>query len=114
MEVSLVFKSYWLSIACVVWEWIIWVNKLFVELIVSESFFGIDSLNDSAELIITLNVTLDHKTNLSQVSIFFEIEISASHESWINRLSIDVWFVRTIFGRDTTIWKSEIWRCKKI
>ncbi len=41
----------------------------------------------------------------------FEIEIYTSSESWINMLSIDA---RTIFGRDTTIWKSEIWGFKKI
>ncbi len=34
-----------------------------------------------------------------------------SSESWLNKISIDVWFVR-IFGRDTTIWKSGIWGCK--
>ncbi len=40
---------------------------------------------------------------------FFEIEIYyASSESWMNRLSIDVWF-----GRDTSFWKSGIWGCKK-
>ncbi len=38
---------------------------------------------------------------------FFKTEIYTSSESWINKLSIDVWFVRTIFVRDTTIWKSE-------
>ncbi len=35
-------------------------------------------------------VTLDHKT--SHKCQFFEIEISTSSESWINTLSIDVWF----------------------
>ncbi len=35
-------------------------------------------------------VTLDHKT--SRVH-FFENEIYASFESWINKLYIDVWFV---------------------
>ncbi len=49
-------------------------------------------------------MTLDHKT--SHKSQFLEIEIYTSSESWINKLSIDVWFVRTIFSRDTTIWKS--------
>ncbi len=38
-----------------------------------------------------LNVTLDHKTSLK--CQFFEIEIYTSSESWINNLSIDVWFV---------------------
>ncbi len=37
-------------------------------------------------------MTLDHKTNLK--CQFFEIEIYKSSESWINKLSIDVWFVR--------------------
>ncbi len=35
----------------------------------------------------TKYVTLEHKT-----SQFFEIEIYASSESWINNISIDVWF----------------------
>ena len=38
------------------------------------------------------NVTLDHKT--SHMGQFSEIEIYTSYESWINKLSIDVWFVR--------------------
>ncbi len=37
------------------------------------------------------NVTLDHKT--SHKGQFFEIEMYTSSESWINKLSIDVWFV---------------------
>ncbi len=37
-------------------------------------------------------VTLNHKT--SHKGQFFEIEIYATSESWINKLSIDVWFVR--------------------
>ncbi len=36
-------------------------------------------------------VTLEHKT--CHKCQFFEIEIYASSESWINKLSIDVWFV---------------------
>ncbi len=36
-------------------------------------------------------VTLDHKT--SHKGKFFEIEIYTSSESWINNLSIDVWFM---------------------
>ncbi len=36
-------------------------------------------------------VTMDHKT--SHKCQFFEIEIYTSYESWINKLSIDVWFV---------------------
>ncbi len=59
-------------------------------------------------------MTLDHKT--SHKGQFFETEIHISSERWINKLSIDVWFVRIgryIFGWDTTIWKSGIWGCKK-
>ncbi len=41
---------------------------------------------------IYIRVTLDHKTSLK--CQFFEIEIYTSYESWINKLSIDVWFVR--------------------
>ncbi len=37
----------------------------------------------------TKYVTLDHKT--SHKGQFFEIEIYTSSESWINKLSIDVW-----------------------
>ncbi len=37
-------------------------------------------------------VTLVHKTSLK--CQFFEIEIYTSSKSWINKLSIDVWFVR--------------------
>ncbi len=37
-------------------------------------------------------MTLDHKTSLK--CKFFEIEIYTSYESRINKLSIDVWFVR--------------------
>ncbi len=37
-------------------------------------------------------MTLDHKT--SHKGTFFEIEIYKSYESWINKLSIDVWFIR--------------------
>ncbi len=37
-------------------------------------------------------VTLDHKT--SHEGPFLKIEIYTSSESWINKLSIDVWFVR--------------------
>ncbi len=42
---------------------------------------------------IGLYVTLDHKA--SHKGQCFEIEIYTSSESWINKLSIDVWFVRT-------------------
>ncbi len=38
--------------------------------------------------------------------------IYTSSESWINKLSIDVWFV--MIGQYTTIWKSGIWGCHKI
>ncbi len=36
-------------------------------------------------------MTLEHKTSLK--CQFFKIEIYTSAESWINKLSIDVWFV---------------------
>ncbi len=36
-------------------------------------------------------MSLDHKTRLK--CQFFKIEIYALSESWINNLSIDVWFV---------------------
>ncbi len=39
-----------------------------------------------------LYVTLDHKT--SHKCQFFEIDISTSYASWINKRPIDVWFVR--------------------
>ncbi len=35
-------------------------------------------------------MTLEHKT--SHKGQFFEIEIYTSSESWINNISIDVWF----------------------
>ncbi len=38
------------------------------------------------------NVTLDHKTSLK--CQFFEIKMYALYESRINKLSINVWFVR--------------------
>ncbi len=37
-----------------------------------------------------INVTLDHKT--SHMCTFLKIEIYTPSESWINKLSIDVWF----------------------
>ncbi len=43
-------------------------------------------------VVICLRVSLDHKT--SHKGQFFEIEIYIS-ESWINKISIDVWFVMT-------------------
>ncbi len=43
-------------------------------------------------LLYCLYVTLDHKT--SHKGQFFEIVIYKSSESWINKLSIDVRFVR--------------------
>ncbi len=47
--------------------------------------FAIIEIND-----ILKYVTLDHK--ISHKGTFFEIEIYTSYESWINKLSIDVWF----------------------
>jgi len=47
---------------------------------------------------------------------FSEIEIYTSFESWINKLSIDLWFARIgqYFGRDATIWKLWEKKCEKI
>ncbi len=45
-------------------------------------------------------VTLEHKT--SHKGTFLEIEIYASSESWINDISIDVWFV--MIGQYFKIW----------
>ncbi len=39
-------------------------------------------------------------------------EIYTSSEIWINKLSIDVWFVR--IGQYLAIWIFGIWRCNKI
>ncbi len=50
-------------------------------------------------------VTIDHKT--SHKGIFFKLRFIH------NLINFPLmWFVRTIFGRDTTIWKSGIWGCK--
>ncbi len=49
-------------------------------------------------------VTLDHKTSLN--CQFFEIEIYASSESWINNISIDVWFV--MIGKYLKIWNLRV------
>ncbi len=45
-------------------------------------------------------MTLEHKT--SHKGKFCEIEIYASSESWINNISIDVWFV--MIGQYLKIW----------
>ncbi len=37
---------------------------------------------------------MDHKTSHKGHLLFTIIEIYTSYESWINKLSIDVWFVR--------------------
>ncbi len=47
-------------------------------------------------LYIYIYLTLDHKTSHKGLFFFF-IEIYASSESGINKFSIDVLFVRTIF-----------------
>ncbi len=39
-------------------------------------------------------MTLDHKTTKKNKGQFFNIEIDTSAGSWINTLSVDVWFVR--------------------
>ncbi len=55
---------------------------------------------------ILIYVTLDHKT--SHEGPFFKIEINISSESWINKLSIDVWFV--MIGQYLLIYNYlEIW-----
>ncbi len=41
-----------------------------------------------------LYVTLDNQTIMVNNGKFFEPETYTSYESWINKLSIDVWFVR--------------------
>ncbi len=41
-------------------------------------------------------------------------EIYTSSASWISKISIDVWFARTIFGPDTTIWNLESAKNKHI
>ncbi len=47
---------------------------------------------------------MDHKT--SRTGQFFKIEIYASSESWINNLSIDVWFV--MIGQYFKIWNLRV------
>ncbi len=49
-------------------------------------------------------VTLEHKTSLK--CQFVEIEIYASSESWINNISIDVWFV--MIGQYLKIWNLRV------
>ncbi len=44
--------------------------------------------------LLIMHVTLEHKT--SHEGPFLEIEISTSSDSWINNLSIDVWFVMIV------------------
>ncbi len=46
---------------------------------------------DTFERFVFTYVTLDHKT--SHNGQFSEIEIYTSSESWINKLSIEAWFV---------------------
>ncbi len=47
---------------------------------------------------------LEHKTSLK--CQFFEIEIYASSEIWINNISIDVWFV--MIGQYLKIWNLRV------
>ncbi len=49
-------------------------------------------------------MTLEHKT--SHKGQFLEIEIYTSYESWINDLSIDVWFV--MIGQYLKIWNLRV------
>ncbi len=55
-------------------------------------------------------VTQDHKT--SHKGQFCEIEIYASSESWINNLSIDVWFV--MIEQYLKIWNLRVQKNKNI
>ncbi len=55
-------------------------------------------------------VTMDHKT--SHKGQFFEIEIYTSSKRRINKLSIDVWFVR--IGQYLKIWNLRVQKKKKI
>ncbi len=48
-------------------------------------------------------VTLDHKT--SHKCQFFEIEIYISSKSWIDKLSIDVWFVKIEYLAEIQLFK---------
>ncbi len=56
------------------------------------------------------NVTLEHKT--SHKCQFVEIEIYASSESWVNNISIDVWFV--MIGQYLKIWNLRVQKNRKI
>ncbi len=58
----------------------------------------------SFTLIYTTFVTLEHKT--SHKCKFFEIESYTSSESWINYISIDVWFV--MIGQYLKIWNLRV------
>ncbi len=62
------------------WEMCEWMSNTVINLQSSKSFFKQ-----------TLYVTLDQKN--SHKGQFSEIEIYTTSESWINKLSIDVWFV---------------------
>ncbi len=67
-------------------------------------------LESNTFMLLLSYVTLDHKS--SHKGQFFNIEIYTSSESWVNNWCMV--YDSTIFGRDTTIWKSGIWECKKI
>ncbi len=47
-------------------------------------------MNSNWMILLIQYVTLDHKNNFCQ---FFLIEMHALFESWINYISINVWFV---------------------
>ncbi len=56
---------------------------------------------------------MDHKT--SHKGQFYEIEMYTSSESWINKLSIDVWFVRIgQYLAEIQLLKSRIWGAKNL
>ncbi len=63
----------------------------------------------SQNWLLNINVTLEHKTSLK--GQFFEIEIYASSESWINKIFIDVWFV--MIGQYLKIWNLRVQKKSK-
>ncbi len=70
-----------------------------------------------------LYLTLDHKT--SHKGQFFDIGIYSSYESWINKFSIDVWFMIGQYlaeiqlfenlesedAKKCTYWENHLWSC---
>ncbi len=52
-------------------------------------------------------MTQDHKT--SHKCQFFKTEIYRSYASWLNKLSIDVWFVRTVYLAEMQLFENGTW-----